>query len=129
MIQDHQTRVEALVAHHREAMLQFFREIVAIPSMNSDIRLVSERVAQEMRTLDYDQVWWDKMGNVCGRIGDGARILLYDSHLDTVGVGNMEDWAWHPFEGKVEDGVLFARGACDEKGSTPPHVVWASHCP
>ncbi len=119
-MQDHVARVRAEVARHREAMLTFFREIVAIPSMNSDIKAVSQRVAQEMRMLGYDDVWWDKMGSVCGRIGDGERVLLYDSHLDTVGVGELSDWAWHPFEGKVENGVLFARGACDEKGSTPP---------
>ncbi len=28
-------------------------------------------------------------------------------------------WGWDPFVGKVEDGVLYARGACDEKNSTP----------
>ena len=29
---------------------------------------------------------------------------------------------WDPFKGKVENGILYARGACDEKGSTPGMV-------
>ncbi|TFG88508.1 MAG: M20/M25/M40 family metallo-hydrolase, partial [Gemmatimonadales bacterium] len=29
---------------------------------------------------------------------------------------------WDPFVGKVENGLLYARGACDEKGSTPGMV-------
>jgi putative selenium metabolism hydrolase len=57
-----------------------------------------------------------------GRIGDGPRTIVFDSHIDTVGVGDPEEWQWDPFIGKVEDGVLFARGACDEKGSTPGMV-------
>ncbi|MHB8087265.1 MAG: YgeY family selenium metabolism-linked hydrolase, partial [Anaerolineaceae bacterium] len=38
---------------------------------------------------------------------------------DTVGIGDASVWKWDPFEGKVENGMLYARGACDEKGSTP----------
>ncbi|MCB0042932.1 MAG: YgeY family selenium metabolism-linked hydrolase, partial [Caldilinea sp.] len=62
------------------------------------------------------------MGNTVGRIGNGPRILLYDSHIDTVGIGNPEEWDWDPFIGKVEKGRFYARGACDEKGSTPPMI-------
>jgi putative selenium metabolism hydrolase len=39
-----------------------------------------------------------------------------------VGVGDPSEWEWDPFVGKVEDGILYARGACDEKGSTPGMV-------
>lgn len=103
----------------REVMLQFFREIVAIPSMEGNIGEVGSRVAHEMNGLEFDEVRFDKMGNVVGRIGVGPRTMVYDSHIDTVGIGSRESWEWDPFEGKVENGVLYARGACDEKGSTP----------
>ncbi|MCA9889888.1 MAG: YgeY family selenium metabolism-linked hydrolase [Anaerolineae bacterium] len=109
------SRVEA----QRDDILTFFREIVAIPSMESQIREVGERIEVEMKKLGFDEVFWDKMGNVAGRIGDGDKILLYDSHIDTVGIGDPDEWEWDPFQGKVEDGILFARGACDEKNSTP----------
>jgi putative selenium metabolism hydrolase len=83
---------------------------------------VGERIAAEMRKLGYDEVRFDKMGNILGRIGSGKRTIVYDSHIDTVGVGDPASWGWDPFQGKVEDGVLYARGACDEKGSTPGMV-------
>lgn len=108
-------RVEA----HREAMLQFLREIVAIPSMDSDIEAVDERVGQEMEKLGFDQVYVDQYGSIVGRIGAGDTILLYDGHLDTVGVGDPSQWDYDPFEGKIEDGKLYARGALDEKGCVP----------
>lgn len=119
------TQVNAVlqrVEQHREAIIRFMREIVAIPSMDGQIREVGERIGEEMRRLGFDEVRFDKMGNILGRIGNGPRVMVYDSHIDTVGIGDPEEWAWDPFQGKVEDGVLYARGACDEKGSTPGMV-------
>jgi len=110
------------VASSRDDILTFFREIVAIPSVEGQIGAVGERVAQEMRALGFDEVRFDKMGNILGRIGNGSKTMVYDSHIDTVGVGSLDSWDWDPFEGKIQDGVLYARGACDEKGSTPGMV-------
>lgn len=107
---------------NRANIIRFMREICAIPSYESLIGPVGERIAEEMRKLGFDEVRFDKMGNIMGRIGDGPHTIVFDSHIDTVGVGDPEEWQWDPFEGKVEDGVLYARGACDEKGSTPGMV-------
>ena len=111
-------RVEA----SRARIIQFMRDIAAIPSMESQIGEVGERIAVEMRRLNFDEVRFDKMGNILGRIGDGPRVIVFDSHIDTVGIGDPSTWEWDPFIGKVEDGILYARGACDEKGSTPGMV-------
>ncbi|MCY3779516.1 MAG: YgeY family selenium metabolism-linked hydrolase [Chloroflexi bacterium] len=115
-------KLRGRVETHRQDIIRFLREICAIPSMDSQIRACGERIAEEMTGLGYDEVFWDKMGNIVGRIGYGDKILLYDSHIDTVGIGDPDEWKWDPFEGKIEDGILFARGACDEKGSTPGMV-------
>ncbi|NLX09693.1 MAG: YgeY family selenium metabolism-linked hydrolase [Chloroflexi bacterium] len=107
------------VAERRDAILNFFREIVAIPSVMGQIGDVGVRVADEMKRLGFDEVRFDRMGNVLGRIGNGPRVLLYDSHIDTVDVGDASAWQWDPFQGKIEDGIFYARGAGDEKQSTP----------
>lgn len=112
-------QVKARVKEQHEDIINFFREIVAIPSMESQIREVGERCEAEMKKLGFEKTWWDKMGNIVGKIGDGDKILLYDSHIDTVSIGDPDEWEWDPFEGKLEDGILYARGACDEKPSTP----------
>ncbi|MBI3168236.1 MAG: YgeY family selenium metabolism-linked hydrolase, partial [Chloroflexi bacterium] len=80
---------------------------------------VGKRIQEEMKKLGFDEVRFDKMGNTIGRIGNGKRVMVYDSHIDTVGIGDPASWQWDPFVGKIEDGILYARGACDEKGSTP----------
>jgi putative selenium metabolism hydrolase len=118
MINELNQRVDA----SRENLLTFFREIVAIPSMESDIEAVGQRIGEEMSRLGFDEVYVDRYGSIVGKIGNGPRILLYDSHIDTVGIGDPAQWPWDPFEGKVENGMLYARGALDEKGSTPGMV-------
>ena len=111
--------IQERVQKAQEDILRFMREICAIPSMESQLKDVGERIAAEMRKLGFEEVRFDKMGNIFGRIGSGKRVVVYDSHIDTVGVGDPQAWQWDPFQGKVEDGMLYARGACDEKGSTP----------
>lgn len=110
------------VAAAEADILRFFREIVAIPSMNSNIEAVGQRIGAEMTKLGYDAVYVDKYGSIVGKIGSGPKILLYDTHIDTVGIGDPAQWEWDPFIGKVEDGLLYARGALDEKNSTPGMV-------
>jgi len=120
------------VRAHRDDIVRFMREICAIPSMDAQIEAVGQRVAAEMRRLRFDEVRFDVMGNILGRVGPApsdkpttsgmSRVIVFDSHLDTVGIGDRSQWGWDPFQGKIEEGVLYARGACDEKGSTPGMV-------
>ncbi len=42
----------------------------------------------------------------------GAPRLLIVGHMDTVSGGGMKD----PFSGTLRDGIIFGRGACDDKG-------------
>ncbi len=119
-------QLQKKIQSQREDIIRFMREICAIPSMDSNIEAVGKRIAAEMTSLHFDEVRFDKMGNIVGSIGNGEKVIVFDSHIDTVGIGDPHEWKWDPFEGKVEDGVLYARGACDEKGSTPGMVYGLS---
>ncbi|MEK7276943.1 MAG: YgeY family selenium metabolism-linked hydrolase [Chloroflexota bacterium] len=114
--------IQKRVAASRDDIIKFMREICAIPSMDSKIGPVGERTQAEMKKLGYDEVRFDKMGNTVGRIGSGKKVIVYDTHIDTVGIGDPAAWKWDPFQGKIDDGILYARGACDEKNSTPGMV-------
>ncbi len=107
------------IEQNRPAILKFFKDIIAIPSMDSQIGPVGERIAEEMRKLGFDEVRFDVMGNILGRIGNGTKTIVFDSHIDTVGIGDPEMWTHDPFIGKEENGIFYGRGACDEKASTP----------
>ena len=52
-----------------------------------------------MEKLGYDKVEVDGLGNVIGWMGDGEKISAIDSHIDTVGIGNIANWTHDPYEG------------------------------
>lgn len=118
--------IKKKVQGNRENIIQFLRDIVAIPSMDGQLKEVGERIGAEMTKLGFEEIRFDKMGNIMGRIGSGRRVIVYDSHIDTVGVGDPASWGWDPFKGKVENGIFYARGTCDEKGSTPGMIYGLS---
>jgi putative selenium metabolism hydrolase len=68
-----------------------------------------------MRKAGFDAVRIDRMGNIIGRIGSGRTRILVDAHIDTVGIGDRSAWKWDPFNGKYENGVIYGRGATDQK--------------
>jgi putative selenium metabolism hydrolase len=71
-------------------------------------------------------VWTDDYGNVIGQIGKGPVRIVFDSHIDTVDIGNRESWSFDPHVGKVEDGYIYGRGASDNHNGTVPQVYGAA---
>ncbi|MDR0366559.1 MAG: ArgE/DapE family deacylase [Bifidobacteriaceae bacterium] len=55
--------------------------------------------------------------NVIARLtGTNPEALLFNAHLDTVGIGDLGLWSTEPLGAEVVDGNLYGRGACDMKG-------------
>lgn len=107
---------------YRDDVVSFLRDLIAIPSPSGGEKEVADRVVNEMKALGYREAHIDPMGNAVGRIGDGATKIVLDAHMDTVGVGDRRAWPHDPFEGKVEHGIVFGRGASDNKGALAAQV-------
>src|SRR5699024_10361977 len=73
-------------------MTRFLRDMISIPSESCGEEGVVKRIAQEMEKLGYDKVEIDGLGNVIGWMGQGEKIIAIDSHIDTVGIGNINNW-------------------------------------
>jgi putative selenium metabolism hydrolase len=110
----------------REHLIAFLQDLIRLPSPSTQEDQVAERLIEEMKRVGFAEVWVDRIGNVIGRIGAGSRPkLLYDAHLDTVGVGDPASWHRDPYGAEIEDGVLYGRGACDMKGALAAMVYGA----
>jgi acetylornithine deacetylase/succinyl-diaminopimelate desuccinylase-like protein len=87
----------ARLAHAYEAdIVQFLRDLIAIPAESGQEGPVIARIRQEMEKVGFDEVRVDGMGNILGRIGSGKTVIMMDSHTDTVGIGDPKEWAWDP---------------------------------
>ncbi len=96
-------------------IVAFLRDLIRIPAESGQEGPVVARVRREMQLAGFDEVRVDPLGNILGRIGHGRKVIMFDSHLDTVGVGDPKEWAWDPYEGKLEGGFVYGRGACDQR--------------
>ncbi len=108
-------------------MVSFAQALVKTPSTSGDERNVASLVSDQMRTLGFDQVSTDELGNVVGvmhGIEDGPTLMLA-SHLDTVGAGDLSTWNESPWSGRIESGRLHGLGAADCKGGLAAQVFAA----
>ena len=95
-------------------MVRFLRDLINIPAESRREQQRCERVKEEYEKLGFDEVFFDGLGTVVGRIGSGPFTILMDGHIDCVGVGDPASWTFDPFIGKLEDGEVWGRGAVDE---------------
>jgi len=110
----------------KDALVQFARELIQIPSPSGQEGAVARRLAEEMRRVGWDHVFTDRIGNVVGRLGSGEPpILLYNGHMDTVGPGDLNQWKRDPYAAELENGVLHGLGAVDMKGALAAMVYAA----
>lgn len=105
-------------SEYEQSMVEFARELIRIRSYSGQERELAELIQSRMERLHYDDVTIDDMGNVVGRIGEARNpSVLLDAHMDTVEVNDMDSWTKPPFEGLVQNGSLFGRGAADMKSA------------
>ncbi len=100
----------------------FLRDIIAIPSFSEHEGAVIERIGAEMENLGFDRVESDLMGNLLGTIGNGSHLIAFDGHVDTVAVGDRDQWNFDPFKGYEDDETIGGRGASDQKGGVAAMV-------
>jgi putative selenium metabolism hydrolase len=101
---------------YKPAITKFLRDMIAIPSESRQEADVIQRIKQEMERVGFDRVDIDPMGNVLGYIGSGKHLIAMDAHIDTVGVGDPEQWEYDPFKGFEDDEIIIGRGASDQEG-------------
>jgi len=101
---------------YEKEMTKFLRDMIRIPSESSGEELVILRIKEEMEKVGFDEIKIDKMGNIIGRIGNGNHLIAMDAHIDTVGIGEINNWIFDPYEGYEDEDTIGGRGASDQEG-------------
>jgi len=81
--------------------------------------LMSDRLSDidfQVKSLKFGEV-----ENFWASRGDASPVFVFAGHTDVVPVG--ADWQTDPFKPEIIDGMLYARGAADMKGSLAAMVV------
>ncbi len=110
---------------YKPAMSAFLRDLIRLPGESCGEEAVARRVLAEMQALGYDRAEIDPMGNVLGFMGSGEKIIAFDGHIDTVGIGERSNWNFDPYEGYETDEEIGGRGASDQLGGVVSAVYGA----
>lgn len=112
------------VEEQREDLIQFFKELVMIPSFNKHEQAVAAHLMEGLKRRGMKDV------QILGPAPDRPNVVAYlhgtedgptftfNGHLDVLAVQNEDAWKHPPFGGEIEDGKLYGRGTVDMKGGT-----------
>lgn len=108
-------------------LLDFTQRIVQTPSLSGQEGDVAAVITRELKSLGYDDVWTDEVGNLVGKIkgGNGPSIML-NGHMDVVDPGPNDGWPHGAYSGDIVDGELWGRGSVDMKGPVAAMIYGAS---
>ncbi len=118
-------KIKATSESYLPQMTKFLRDLIRIPGESTEEEGVINRIAQEMRDLQFDKVEIDPMGNVLGFMGTGDTLIAFDAHIDTVGIGEKSNWKFDPYEGYENEEEIGGRGASDQLGGIVSSVYGA----
>ena len=143
------TEVRVLDALDEDELVATLVELVRVPSITgsdaeSDLQHTVARWCEEAGlevdtwSLDLDALRADPdfpgteaervegYGVVGTSAGEGPAGLVLQGHVDVVPVGDLANWVdAEPFSGRITDGVLHGRGACDMKAGLAVNLAVA----
>jgi acetylornithine deacetylase/succinyl-diaminopimelate desuccinylase-like protein len=128
--------VETYLADTAQERLEELLEFLRIPTIgvlsahHDDVRAGAAWLAGCMRRSGLEHVEVSETGGHPVVYADwlhaeGAPTVIVYAHYDVQPVDPLAEWVRPPFEPRVEDGRVFARGAADDKGQVHLHV-WAA---
>ena len=118
-------KIKEAAQGYEKDMTAFLRAIVKNPGESCDEKAHIDTIAAEMKKVGFDEVQIDPQGNVIGYMGTGDKIIAYDAHIDTVGIGNIENWNFDPYEGYENETEIGGRGVSDQCGGIVSAVYGA----
>lgn len=119
------SRAQATLKQREGEALETLRSVLRIPSLEAEASPNAPFGTENRRALDFVLDLSEKAGfktkdmdGFCGyaEFGRGEKMVMSLGHLDVVPVG--PGWKHEPFGAEIDEGYVYARGACDDKGPT-----------
>jgi acetylornithine deacetylase/succinyl-diaminopimelate desuccinylase-like protein len=124
------TTPHEFIAANRERFLEQLKDFLRIPSVSADrtnhtqdVARAANWLADDMRAVGLENVEQFKLeghhpivyGEWLYAGADAPTVLIY-GHYDVQPAAMEDGWDTPPFEPIIKDGMIFARGASDDKG-------------
>lgn len=129
-MQKHQALLRTIESRSAET-IELARELVAVPSENppGDEREMAHCVAERLEAAGLADVEVlakePNRANVLASLPGSRRRprLIYNAHLDTKPIGDVQRWSIDPRNPRIVDGQLYGRGAVDMKSQIAAFIA------
>ncbi|EHI97693.1 peptidase M20 [Clostridium sp. DL-VIII] len=113
----------------KEKLIKLCQDVIKIESYSGNEGNVVKCIEENMKNAGFDEVIVDKYGSIVGKIKGNrpGNKVLFDAHIDTVPVGNLEEWKHDPFGAEICDDKIYGRGTSDMKGSLSAMITAAEY--
>ncbi|OOM81102.1 YgeY family selenium metabolism-linked hydrolase [Clostridium sp. BL-8] len=113
----------------KEKLIKLCQDVIKIQSYSGSEGNVVKCIEENMKNAGFDEVIVDKYGSIVGKIKGNrpGNKVLFDAHIDTVPVGNLEEWKHDPFGAEICDDKIYGRGTSDMKGSLAAMITAAEY--
>ncbi|MCU0917323.1 MAG: dipeptidase [Planctomycetes bacterium] len=123
-------RVEAYIDENQDRFIEELKQFMRIPSVSAqekhdaDTRACAQWVVDHLKGLGFQAGLIDIGGKPIVRAAkkgkSSKRVLIY-GHYDVQPEDPVGEWKTPPFEPTIRDGILYGRGATDDKGQVFTH--------
>jgi putative selenium metabolism hydrolase len=109
--------------HYQDYTAKNLSELIKIKSLSTKEEAVVKKLKEMMESAGFNEVKIDGLGNIIGKIGNGKKVIAIDGHVDTVDIGNIQNWTFEPLGGEIKDGFVHGRGSTDQKGGVASAIT------
>lgn len=124
---------QSYIESNKDRFLSELLDLLKIPSISADpsyshsVRQTAESVANHLKQAGADHVRLEETAGfpiVYGEkmVDPTAPTVLVYGHYDVQPADPLDLWHSPPFEPVIKDDIIYARGACDDKGQMFMHI-------
>ena len=110
-------RLDNFIIENRDNILDDIAKLVNIESFCGDREHTAkalDHVLDRAREMGMKTMKSSKNDVGVVEIGQGDQIVGILTHVDVVGIGDITQWKYPPFEGRIADGYIWGRGTLEE---------------
>lgn len=116
-------QIKSLSERYRDYQVDILREMISVPGESGTEEERAKIITRMCKDAGFDEVYTDGLGSVVARLGKGSKILAFDAHIDTVGIGDPLQWKTDPYGGEIIDGYMYGRGTSDQLGGAASMIA------
>lgn len=118
-------KIKEVAQGYQADMTKFLRDLIKLKGESCEEGDKSRRIQEEMEKLGFNKTLINKQGSILGWMGTGKTLIGFDAHIDTVGIGNINNWKFDPYDGFEDETTIGGRGGSDQLGGIVSGVYGA----